>query len=422
MTSPDDVVVDALRRALVAAPDDLELRLHLADVLLTRDRASEAVAELAVVLGRDGGDANARKLMARALGMGAPTSAKDSAQGSDPPPIEPEPPTPDAAPPAPQEFDWSRAEEDLGSPVAPPFVHADGGGGDVPLWEVERPRLTLADVGGMREVKERLQTSFLAPLRNPELRRLYAKSLRGGLLMYGPPGCGKTYLARALAGELDAGFLSLGIGDVADPFRGGSEQAVHQFFEAARRAAPVVVFIDELDALGQRRTLHNSWNEIVNTLLVELDGADADNEGVYVLGATNQPWQVDPALRRPGRFDRTVLVLPPDAEARAEIFAHHLRDRPVEGVDVRRLAKLSDGLTGADIALVCENAVERALVDSVAAGTPRLVAMADLTAALQETTPSIGPWLETARNVVSFGQDDGTFAQLRTYLRATKRL
>lgn len=419
-TADESAVIDALRRAVAAAPSDADLRLHLGEVLLAAGRAAEAVAEAAVALQQDGADLRARELMARALSVTPtdPDGPRDDAPGDTLP-------SPAAAPeqPArwPDSFDWSQAEQDVGSGVQAPFVTAETGGGAA-VWEVERPRLTLADVGGMVDVKKHLQTAFLAPLRNPELRRMYGKSLRGGLLMYGPPGCGKTFIARALAGELGAGFMSLGIGDVADIYRGGSEQNVHEFFRSARRLAPVVVFIDELDALGQRRTMHNSWNEIVNTLLVELDGVEADNDGVYVLGATNQPWQVDPALRRPGRFDRTVLVLPPDAPAREAVFRHHLEERPVEGVDLARLAALSDGLTGADIALVCETAVEQALMDSVASGSPRYVTMDDLLTALRQTSSSIGPWLETARNVVSYGQDDGTFAQLRSYLKSVKRL
>jgi AAA+ superfamily predicted ATPase len=412
-------VIDALRRAVTASPSDMDLRLHLAEVLLAAARRAEAVAEAAVALQQNGSDPRARDLMARALGSarsdgptGAPlaTPAAGDEEGDGP-----------EVSRLPDSFDWSEAEREIGSSVQPPFVMAEKAD-ETPVWDVERPRLTLADVGGMAEVKQHLEISFLAPLRNPELRRMYGKRLKGGLLMYGPPGCGKTFIARALAGELGAGFMSLGIGDVADFYRGGSERNVHEFFRVARRTAPVVVFIDELDALGQRRATHNSWNEIVNTLLVELDGADADNEGLYVLGATNQPWQVDPALRRPGRFDRTLLVLPPDVPAREAIFRHHLEQRPVEGVDLGRLASLSEGLTGADIALVCESAVEHALMDSVSTGIPRFVTMNDLLAALRGTSSSIGPWLESARNVVSFGQDDATFAQLRAYLKSVKRL
>jgi SpoVK/Ycf46/Vps4 family AAA+-type ATPase len=160
----------------------------------------------------------------------------------------------------------------------------------------------------------------------------------------------------------------------------------------------------------------------VNQLLTELDGVGSSNEGVFVLAATNQPWDVDPALRRPGRFDRTVLVLPPDGPAREAIFRSHLKDRPVEGVDLGRLAARSDGLSGADIASVCEQAAEAALLDSVRTGRPRLIGTPDLEHALHATRPSTTAWLDAVRNLVAYGDDDGTFAELRGYLKRIKRL
>jgi SpoVK/Ycf46/Vps4 family AAA+-type ATPase len=295
---------------------------------------------------------------------------------------------------------------------------------EVSAFDVERSTVTLADVGGMSTVKERLTAAFLAPLRNPELRKLYGKSLRGGLLMYGPPGCGKTFIARALAGELGAKFISVGISDVLDMYIGASERNVHEVFQLARREAPCVLFFDEIDALGQRRSLTRSsgTRNTVNQLLTELDGIDGANEGVFVLAATNQPWDVDPALRRPGRFDRTALVLPPDLPAREAIFRFHLASRPVEGIDLAALAKASDGLSGADIAYVCEVAAERALTDSALSGVTRLITMKDVTSALREATPSISAWLDSARNVVMFGDGDGTYAELKAYLKKVKRL
>nr|WP_281361801.1 ATP-binding protein [Nakamurella aerolata] len=275
----------------------------------------------------------------------------------------------------------------------------------------------------MQGVKDRLQAAFLAPLRNPELQKLYGKSLRGGLLLYGPPGCGKTFLARALAGELGASFVSAGLAEILDMWLGSSERNLHELFASVRRNAPCVLFLDEIDALGHKRSqaAAGAMRGTVNQLLTELDGVTADNDGVFVLAATNQPWDVDPALRRPGRLDRTLLVLPPDAAAREAIFRYHLAHRPVEGIDLSALAGASAGFSGADIAFVCEQATEHALLDGARTGTARLIGMADLTAALQHTRPSTGPWLQTARTVVQYGQDDGTFAELKQYLKNAKR-
>jgi SpoVK/Ycf46/Vps4 family AAA+-type ATPase len=160
----------------------------------------------------------------------------------------------------------------------------------------------------------------------------------------------------------------------------------------------------------------------VNQLLLELDNVADSNDGVFVLAATNHPWDVDAALRRPGRLDRTILVLPPDLEARATIWQMHLRDRPVSGIDVRKLAKLTDGYTGADIAHLCDSAAEIALMDAVETGAPRMIGQADVEAALKEVRRSVGPWFETARNVALFANEDGTYDELAAYMRKNRRL
>ncbi|UIN31475.1 AAA family ATPase [Microbacterium binotii] len=404
----EDPVIDALARAVAAAPTDAELRLHLAAVLLDRGRTERALAEVSTVLAAEPGNARARAMIARILQDPAPVSPASAPQA------------PDSAP-GDTGFDWSAAEAEVGHIAQPVFV-----GDDAPAFDehdVQRSSVTLADVGGMREVKERLESAFLAPLRNPELRALYGKSLRGGLLMYGPPGCGKTFLARAVAGELGASFVSVGLSDILGQYMGDSERNVRELFQLARRQAPTVLFIDEIDAIGQRRSLarRNGMRGVVVSLLEELDGLGSDNEGVFVLAATNQPWDVDPALRRPGRLDRTLLVLPPDAQARQAILRHHLAGRPVEGVDLAALAADTEGFSGADLAYVCELASENALLESSRSGVPRLIGMADLRQSIAQVTPSTGPWLESARNVVRFGEDDGTFAQLREYLRQSGR-
>ena len=327
----------------------------------------------------------------------------------------------------PENFDWSSAEKQVGGP-APAFVKVGATDGKVEIddkpqgdaWDVETVTATLADVGGMQSVKDRLTMAFLAPLRNPEIRKLYGKSLNGGLLLYGPPGCGKTYIARALAGEVGASFMNIRISDILGQYIGESEGNLHDIFETARANAPVVLFLDEIDAVGLKRSAATSsyMRALTNQLLMELDGIGADNEGVFILAATNTPWDVDPALRRPGRFDRCVAVLPPDGPARQAVLYHHLKSRPVEGIDMGYLVQQTDGFTGADLAHLVDSAVEYAMMDSVRTGNVRMVTMQDFLRALAQIRPSAGPWFVTARNIVEYGNRDGQYDDLAEYMKA----
>ena len=435
-------LIRSLRAAVEATPTDVPLRLHLAGLLLDAGEPQQAVAHVAVALQHEPGSPEARELMLRSIGLPVMPAVGPVAEPAAPPAAEAVPdaapvPDTDAAPapdtdaataPAPA-FDWRSAEEQLSDIAQPRFVEpatADGEDdpGDELAWDVETSHVGLADVGGMTEVKQRLEAAFLAPMRNPELRRLYGKSLRGGLLLYGPPGCGKTFIARAVAGELGAKFLSVSLSDVLDMYIGQSERNLHEVFAAARRNAPCVIFLDEIDALGGKRQSmrHNAMRGTVNQLLTELDGAQQDNEGVFVLAATNAPWDVDTALRRPGRLDRTLLVLPPDQEARIAVLKYHLRDRPIEGVDLAKLAKKTDGYSGADLAHLCETAAESALLDSAASGKVRMIGMSDLLAAAKEVKPSIETWFTAARNVAMFANDGGSYDDLLAYLKRTRRL
>ena len=415
MTDAD--LIASLQRAVDTVPEDAALRLHLAELLVGADRAGEAVPHVALVLQQDPSSQRARTLMAAALGQTPPLTQETGVPAEHVEPADIDPPVADP-------FDWSAAEEELGELVPPMFADGEVEESDVSPYDVEVSGLGLADVGGMAEVKKRLEAAFLAPMRNPELSRLYGKSLRGGLLLYGPPGCGKTFLARALAGELGAHFLAVSLADVLDMYIGQSERNLKDLFELARRSAPCVLFLDEVDAIGQKRSnlRNSSMRTTVNQLLLELDSVNGENEGVFVLAATNHPWDVDAALRRPGRLDRTVLVLPPDREAREAIFRHHLKDRPVERIDVRALAKATDGFSGADIAHACETGAERALMDSASSGTVRMIGMDDLTAAVAEVRPSLSAWFDTARNVALFANDGGLYDDLVAYMRKRRML
>ncbi len=246
-------LLSSLRAAVEAAPDDLPLRLHFAELLLGAGEHEEAVRQAAVVLQRDPSNEDARAVIAGQTRHGAPATSEGVTD------VESAAQT------------LARLDKEFADVAPPMFVDSQPG---LSAFDPETAGVRLADVGGMNEVKARLEASFLAPLRNPELVKLYGKSLRGGLLLYGPPGCGKTFIARALAGEMDATFLQVGLADVLDMWVGQSERNLHELFETARRNAPCVVFLDEVDALGQKRSQmrHSAARGTVNQLLSEMDG------------------------------------------------------------------------------------------------------------------------------------------------------
>jgi SpoVK/Ycf46/Vps4 family AAA+-type ATPase len=409
---PEPIVLESLRRAVDAMPDDVPLRLHLAQLLLRANQRDEAVRHVGAILQRDPANEDALALLREPAEAEKDLSAERTV----------------VSPAETPQYDWTQAEDELREVLPAMFVGESEDGSaaieEASAYDAEHAGLTLADVAGLTEVKKRLEAAFLAPMRNPELRKLYGKSLRGGLLLYGPPGCGKTFIARAVAGELGAKFIAVSFADIIDMFVGQSERNIHELFEIARRNAPCVLFLDEVDAIGQKRSQlrHTPMRSAVNQLLLELDDVAGNNEGVFLLAATNHPWDVDSALRRPGRFDRTLLVLPPDLDARAGVFRYHLRERPVAGIDLARLASLTDGYSGADIAHICETAAEQALLDSVRLGEPRMIGNPDLEAAIAEVKPSLGAWFDTARNVALFANEGGAYDDLAAYLRKRKLL
>ncbi|WP_285600883.1 ATP-binding protein [Kineosporia sp. NBRC 101731] len=305
----------------------------------------------------------------------------------------------------------------LFSPTLDPVAPATG-------WDSGDPHLvTLADVAGMSDVKQRLHRSLLGPMRHPQLREAFGQQLRGGLMLWGPPGTGKTFIARALSGELGAQFFSATPADIYGSYFGQSEQNIARLFTQARQESPGVVFLDELDAIGGRRSRRNTdqARAVVNQLLVELDGMTS-NDGVYVLAATNAPWDVDEALRRPGRFDRTVLVLPPDGPAREALLKLQFAGRPVApDIDVAALVRGTEMFSGADLVRLVEAATERALERSMQVGLVSPVTNADLQGALRDTPPSTRAWLSTAATYLAHAAGAGDdFDELRAYLRTHK--
>jgi transitional endoplasmic reticulum ATPase len=257
------------------------------------------------------------------------------------------------------------------------------------------------------------------PLEHPELFKAYGKAIGGGILMYGPPGCGKTHLARATAGEVKAGFISIGINDVLDMWIGSSEKNLHELFQQARRNKPCVLFFDEVDALGASRTdmRQSGGRHLINQFLSELDGVQASNDGILILAATNAPWHLDNAFRRPGRFDRILFVPPPDLTARAGIAQVMLTGKPTDGVDFDQVAKKTDGFSGADMKAVVDQAVEAKLRSAMKSGKLEPLRTKDLVTAAASIKPSTKEWFATARNYALYSNQGGTYDEILKYLK-----
>jgi SpoVK/Ycf46/Vps4 family AAA+-type ATPase len=292
----------------------------------------------------------------------------------------------------------------------------DRGGSIEP--ETERPRIKFSDVGGMDPLKEEIRLKIIYPLQQKELYEAYGKKIGGGILFYGPPGCGKTHLARATAGEISAAFLAVGINDVLDMWIGNSERNLHDIFERARRNAPCVLFFDEVDALGARRQdIQGSGRHLINQFLSELDGVQSNNDGVLILAATNAPWHLDSAFRRPGRFDRVLFVPPPDVAAREQILRLHCHGKPVEDLDYAQVAKKTDNFSGADLKAVVDLAVEAKLQEAMKAGMLKKLSTKDLLQAAKSARATTTEWFATARNHALYANQGGIYDDIVKYMK-----
>ncbi len=287
---------------------------------------------------------------------------------------------------------------------------------------LQKPKVNFSDVGGMEGVKKEIELKIIKPLLHPELYKAYGKKIGGGILLYGPPGCGKTFIAKATAGQVNAKFISVGLNDILDMWIGNSEKNLHEIFELARQNTPCVLFIDEIDALGASRSdmKQSAGRHVINQFLQELDGINSNNEGVLVIGATNTPWSLDPAFRRPGRFDRIVFVPPPDQTSREAILRLKLSQKPIGLMDFQAIAKRTEEYSGADLDAIIDIAIEQKLESSFSDGIPKPLETKDLLNALQKHKASTQEWFATAKNFALFANASGLYDDILNYLKIKK--
>ncbi len=434
----NDNTIDSLREALKHSPDNTPLRLLLADTLLTLNRLEEAEKEystllkisndnkakvgLATVFFKKGSysacnvvleevidkgtnDVNVFTLYAKGLlkenSISKAIEVYKRALAIDPGCFD-------------EELD-SQLRQRGGNEVT-------GKEEEVDNRFLQKPNVNFSDVGGMEAVKKEIELKIIKPLLHPELYKAYGKKIGGGILLYGPPGCGKTFIAKATAGQVKAKFISVSLNDILDMWIGNSEKNLHEIFELARQNTPCVLFIDEIDALGASRSdmKQSSGRHLINQFLQELDGIDNTNEGVLIIGATNTPWNLDPAFRRPGRFDRIVFVPPPDVTTRESILRLKLNNKPTGTIDLQSIAKKVEHYSGADIDAIIDIAIEQKLEASFGDGIPKPLETGDLLTALKKHKPSTQEWFSTAKNFALFANDSGLYDDVLTYMKIKK--
>lgn len=293
---------------------------------------------------------------------------------------------------------------------------------DADFSDVEMPRINFLDVGGMENIKEEIRLKIIYPSKNAELYRMYGKKTGGGVLLYGPPGCGKTLVSRATAGEIKSHFISIGLHQILDMYIGSSEKNLHALFEVARSNTPSVLFIDEIDALAANRSdfRHSAARTLINQFLAEMDGSIESNDGVLIIGATNAPWHIDHAFRRPGRFDSIIFVPPPDDDARAQVIKLQCREKPIESLDLPKLIKATEGFSGADIKALFDATTEAVLTKALKENRLIRISTNDLLNQAKKIVPSTKSWFETARNYALYSNQSGLYDPILNYLGIKK--
>lgn len=270
----------------------------------------------------------------------------------------------------------------------------DDRGADARDWIVrERPNIRFDDIAGLEDVKHEIRLKMIYPFAHPELAQRYGISTGGGLLLYGPPGTGKTMIAKAIATEIDATMFVISPAQILSKWVGEAEQNIRRLFAAAKEEPKATIFIDEIEALvpSRRESSSSVMTRVVPQVLQEIEGFDRSaSRPLLFVGATNEPWSLDAAVMRPGRFDSKVYVPLPDEPARFKLLEIYLGKRPLaEDVDFAELVRRLDGYSGADIKAIAERAATIPFMKAVGGAEPGPISREDLLAVIDDVSPSV---------------------------------
>ena len=452
-------LIAGLEAAVAATPGNVALRLHLVEHLVAANRGPEALAHCEAILRAQPDNAQAAAGAARAAQVAGDTRAPAFGRlaaaleaAITPAPAHGETAAPAAASPvavaapaaapvsglpsigdaAPAESVTPPAAVQSPAPVADEAVETESQPDveetaedvapepDTPRefaidpQSIQRPTLSFRNIIGVSDVKQRIQSVVLDPLRTRGRSPGQAVSAQGGYLMFGPPGCGKGFFARVVAGEIGAAFLPINLGRALE-WPGDPRQNIQKIFEAAREAAPCVVFLDEVDMAGRHPDAPDDPIDrgVVNRLSTELDSAAA-HKGIFVFGGAVLPWDVDMALRAENRLDRTLLVLPPDEAAREAILRFHLKNTRLAGVDVGWIVQRTQHFSGDDLLLLCETAMGLAAGDGL--GGEPTIGPGHVTRALRDVRPSAPAWFSAALEHAGTSNHGGIYDEVIAYI------
>ena len=281
----------------------------------------------------------------------------------------------------------------------------------------KKPNTKFKDIAGLEKIKEKINLKVIEPLKNQKLFELFGKKFGGGIIMYGPPGCGKSFIAEATAGEANVAYFNVKVSDIKSKYVGETEQNISKLFKLARDNQPCIIFFDEFESLGQdRNSAIGHDKSMISQLLTEINSLGNKDQKILLIAATNEPWSIDLALRREGRFGSTLFVPPPDFSSRKNILKIQLDNKPIEDIDFDLIAKATEFYSGADMVEICNKSIENVLSECLKNNQIRKIKTIDLLQAIKNKKELITvKWFKKALDIIYATDNTDSFNEVIEY-------